>query len=82
MRAQPIEDLAEPADGDREMAVRLADVRLDAGDPLGQPAAVRDGDHTFNNPSNKRTSRRAKSVSDELPTPLPTMVNRSTRRNH
>src|SRR5262249_4423093 len=42
---EPVVDLAEAADDDREVPVGLADVRFDTRDLLGQPAAVDDRDH-------------------------------------
>src|SRR3954447_8134102 len=42
---EPVVDLAEPADRDREVAVLLADVGLDARNVLGKPPAVGDGHH-------------------------------------
>src|SRR3954469_6474717 len=42
---EPVVDLAEPPDRDREVAVLLADVGLDPRNVLREPAAVGDGHH-------------------------------------
>src|SRR4051794_32283732 len=44
-RPKPVVDLAEPADRDREVPARVADVRLAPGDALREPLPMSDRDH-------------------------------------
>src|SRR5258707_13917377 len=43
--SERVEDLRRAALEDRQVPIRLADVSLDAREPLREPAAVRDRDH-------------------------------------